>query len=78
VLLAITIAMYAIATPYFRSLRGAVGVPSRYGPKDAPVPAPRTDAEIAAIAAQSPVTQLALVGFGGLLIILWLMVLKPF
>jgi hypothetical protein len=47
-------------------------------PKDAPDPTPLTEAEILAIAANSPVAVLSAVGFGGLLIILWLMVLKPF
>ena len=77
-LIAIAVAMYMIATPYFRRLRDAVGIRARYGPKDASEPTPLSDDEVAALARQSPVTPLAIVGFGGLLIILWLMVLKPF
>jgi hypothetical protein len=78
VLIAITVLMYLVATPYFRALRGAVGIRSQYGPKDAPDPVPLSDAEVAAIAARSPVAILSATGVGGLLIILWLMVVKPF
>jgi hypothetical protein len=78
VLIAITVLMYLVATPYFRALRGAVGIRSQYGPKDAPDPVPLSDAEVAAMAARSPVAILSATGAGGLLIVLWLMVVKPF
>ena len=74
----ISIVMYAVATPYFRSLRDALGTRSASGPKDAPDPVPQSDAAVAAIAARSPQAVLTAVGLGGLLVILWLMVLKPF
>ena len=77
-LIAITVVMYIVATPYFRSLRAAIGIKSEYGPKDAPDPVALPDAEVAALAARSPVAVLAAVGIGGLVIILWLMVVKPF
>jgi hypothetical protein len=74
----ITVVMYLVATPYFKRLRIAVGQRAMGYPKDAPDPTPLAEAEILAIAAKSPVAVLSAVGFGGLLIILWLMVLKPF
>jgi hypothetical protein len=74
----ISVVMYLAATPYFRELRAAVGVRSQYGPKDAPDPMPQSDAEVAAIAARSPQAVLSVAGVGGLIIILWLMVVKPF
>jgi hypothetical protein len=77
-LILITAAMYVVATPYFKRLRLAVGQRVMGMPKDAPDPIPLSDAEIVAIAAQSPVAILSAVGVGGLLIILWLMVVKPF
>jgi len=77
-LIAIAVLMYIIATPYFRSLRAAIGIKSEYGPKDAPDPIPLPDAEVVALAARSPVAILTGVGVGGLVIILWLMVVKPF
>jgi hypothetical protein len=70
--------MYLVATPHFRALRDAVGIRSQYGPKDAPDPVPLPDDELVALAARTPVAALAGVGVGGLLIILWLMVVKPF
>jgi hypothetical protein len=76
--IAISVVMYAVATPYFRTLRAAVGIKSQYGPKDAPEPVPLPDADVASLAARSPVAVLSAVGVGGLLIILWLMVIKPF
>jgi hypothetical protein len=76
--IAVGVVMYLVATPYFATLRAAVGITSRYGPKDAPAPVPLSDAEVGALAARSPVAVLSAVGVGGLLIILWLMVVKPF
>jgi hypothetical protein len=78
VFVVITVVMYVVATPYFKRLRIAVGQRAMGYPKDAPDPTPLDEAEILAIAAKSPVAMLSAVGFGGLLIILWLMVLKPF
>lgn len=78
VLVAIIAVMYVVATPYFKRLRLAVGQRVMGMPKDAPDPTPLPEAEILAIAAKSPVAVLTAVRFGGLLVILWLMVLKPF
>jgi hypothetical protein len=74
----IAVAMYAIATPYFKRLRTALGQRTMGTPKDAPDPVPASDAEIAAIAASAPAVLLDVVGFVGLVLILWLMVVKPF
>ena len=76
--LAVAIAMYAIATPYFKRLRIALGQRVMGTPKDAPDPVAAGDAEIVAIAASAPANLLVAVGLGGLLVILWLMVVKPF
>jgi hypothetical protein len=78
VLLAITILMYVVATPFFGDLRTALGQRNPRTPKGAPDPEPASDAEVAAIVARTPVVLLSTIGFGGLLIILWLMVVKPF
>lgn len=78
VLVAIVLAMSVIATPFFKRLRLATGQRVMGYPKDAPDPTPLPDAEILVIAARTPVAILSAVGFGGLLVILWLMVLKPF
>jgi hypothetical protein len=78
ILVGIIVGMYVIAVPYFRRLRIAVGMRPSNLAKDAPDPVPLPDAEIAALAAGAPMNALTLIGFGGLLVILWLMVLKPF
>jgi hypothetical protein len=75
---AVAIAMYMVATPFFKRLRIALGQRTMGLPKDAPDPIPATDAEVVAIAASAPANVLNLVGGAGLLVILWLMVVKPF
>lgn len=76
VLVVVTAVMYIVATPYFVRLRGAVGLPTRGSEPD---PALRlSDEELAALVAQAPVVPIVAVGGGGLLLILWLMVVKPF
>jgi hypothetical protein len=75
---AVAIAMYMVATPFFKRLRLALGQRVMGTPKDGPDPVPASDAEIVAIAASAPATLLNLAGGVGLLVILWLMVVKPF
>ena len=78
ILVAIIVVMYLVATPFFKELRAALGQRTQGLAKDAPDPTPLPEAEILAIAGRTPVNALTAVGFGGLLLILWLMVLKPF
>ena len=68
---AIAAAMYPLATTYFRHVRRAVG--SR--PSGAPM---ASDEELDELLASSRPLIIALVGFGGVLVILWLMLFKPF
>lgn len=77
-LIAITIAMYLLATRYYAGLREAVGMRSQQTKKEAPDPVPVGQAELEAILARNPSAALAGVGFGGLALIILLMVLKPF
>ena len=78
VFFAVATAMYLVATPFFKRLRTALGQRVQGTPKDAPDPVAAPDAEIVAIAAAAPANLLNLVGGVGLLVILWLMVVKPF
>jgi len=78
VFIVVAVAMYAIATPFFKRLRIALGQRTMGTPKDAPDPVPAADAEILAVASAAPAVALDVIGFGGLLVILWLMVVKPF
>jgi hypothetical protein len=78
VFLAVAIAMYVIATPFCKRLRLGLGQRVQGLAKDAPDPIALSDEEIVAIAASAPATVLNAVGGIGLVVILWLMVLKPF
>jgi len=76
ILVVIIVAMYAMATPFYGQLRVAAGV----RPKDPKVdPNPTVDqSQIDALAASSRPMVLLAIGGVGLILILWLMVLKPF
>lgn len=76
-LIAIAVAMYVVATPYFKQLREAVGAPTgRTDPGTGVVSA--TPEEIDAIVRRNPAVPLAAIGVIGFVAILWLMVFKPF
>lgn len=74
VLILVIAAMYMVATPYYRQVREAVG--ARLG--DAPVAAPTvTPEELSALLDTRRPEVLLGVGGVGLVVLLWLMVLKP-
>jgi len=75
-LVLIIVAMYAMATPFYGQLRVAAGVRAKDPKVD---PNPTIDqAQIDALAASSRPMVLLVIGGIGILLILWLMVLKPF
>jgi hypothetical protein len=78
VLIAIIVLMYALASRYYARIREAVGMRSYGMPKDAPEPAPVSPEELALLVDNRRPDVIGLVGIIGLLIILWLMMLKPF
>jgi hypothetical protein len=78
ILIAITVAMIAIASPYYNGLRQAVGLPVGGRGRAQPASAPISAAELASKLQSRRPDLLAAVGLGGLLVILWLMVMKPF
>ena len=70
VLVAISVAMFVVARPYYRAIAEATEL--------RPSGVPRVSDEDLAARLQSPTpTVVALLGFGGLLVILWLMIFKP-
>jgi hypothetical protein len=70
--------MYARATPWFADLRRAAGQGYFLMGKGAQ-PAERPDAaKLATLTATSRPMEIAVIGYGGLVLILWLMVMKPF
>ncbi|OGO27955.1 MAG: hypothetical protein A2Z16_13935 [Chloroflexi bacterium RBG_16_54_18] len=77
-LIAITVAMYAIGTGYYTQVRKAIGMEFMEGSKPHPPLPPESPEVIAAFLAKSPAMLLFTIGFGGLAVILWLMMFKPF
>jgi Na+/melibiose symporter-like transporter len=78
VLLVLTIvAMYLLATPFYRRLRVAVGA-NLPDPRMAEGTPPTSPAELEAILGSNRPMVLAAVGLIGFVVILWLMLFKPF
>lgn len=78
-LIAILVAMYVLATPHFDALRHALGLPTfdDTRKKVAPPP-PATDADLVSLLVSGRPIQAAIIGLGGIAIVVGLMVLKPF
>jgi hypothetical protein len=71
-------AIYARATTWFSDLRRAAGQ-GYYVMRKGAQPAERPDAaKFAALTASSRPMEIAAISYGGLVLILWLMVMKPF
>jgi hypothetical protein len=71
-------AMYGLASPYYNRVRRAAGMKVYGDPKDAEPPAALTSAEIAATLDSTRPYLVAAIGGIGLVLIIGLMVLKPF
>jgi hypothetical protein len=78
VVVIVIVAMYAMASRYYASVRSAVGMPSMNDKKGEPPPEPVPNEELARILDTRRPETLALIGFGGFAILVWLMELKPF
>jgi MFS family permease len=78
VLVAIIVLMYGLASRYYGQIREAVGLRAYQTPKDAPDPTPVSAAELAALVDSRRPDVIGLVGFIGLLVLLYLMMFKPF
>jgi len=77
-LVAIIVAMVRFGSSYFTRLRKAVGSPYRDGNKLHPAEEPASMPEIEALLASGKPWLLTLIGFGGLILLAWLMMFKPF
>jgi hypothetical protein len=71
-------AMYGLASRYYGGVRVAVGLPASNAPKGTPPPPPANPQELAALLDSRQPDLIAGVGVIGLLLIIWLMVVKPF
>ena len=74
----IGIAMTPLGILYFNRLRLALGIRTRNLKPTDPDPVPASDAELAAILRARNPELLLLIGGGGFVVILWLMMFKPF
>lgn len=78
-LVGVIIGMYLVAAPYFERLRHAVGLQTYQDVKERrDPPPPATDGELAVLLQSSRPAMVALIGFGGIGLITWLMMFKPF
>ena len=75
---AIGIAMTPIGGTYLRNLRLAIGQRPRSAKPGDPDPVPVSDAELAALQASRRPELLLLIGAGGFVVIVWLMMFRPF
>jgi hypothetical protein len=78
VVVIVIVAMYAIASRYYATVRTAVGLPSMNDKKGEPPPVAVSSEELARVLDTRRPEALALIGFGGFAILVWLMELKPF
>jgi hypothetical protein len=69
--------MYAVGTPFYGRMRTAAGLPA-YAEKAAAYKPPVTETDLEQLATSNRPWVLALVGGIGLVVIVWLMLLKPF
>jgi hypothetical protein len=80
--LALFIVISAVMTPvggsYLRGLRLAIGQRPRNAKPGDPDPVPASDDELAALQASNRPEMLLLLGAGGFVVILWLMMFRPF
>jgi hypothetical protein len=76
ILVVIMVAMYAIATPFYARMRVAAGIETN--PARIERAGPIAEGELEAMAASRRPITLAAIGGIGILVILWLMVVKPF
>jgi hypothetical protein len=78
VLVVVIVLMYALASRYYGRVREAVGMRSYQTAKDAPDPTPASPEVLAALLDSRRPDVIGLVGVIGLLVLLWLMMFKPF
>ena len=77
-LIGIIVGMFFIGTRRYSRLRQALGMPWFDGRKEHPAGEPASIEEIHALLAGSPALALTVIGFGGIAVILWLMMFKSF
>jgi hypothetical protein len=77
-LFSIMVAMYYVGTAHFNELRKAAGLPYAVGSRRQPPADPASGAELATLISKGRPWALIVIGFGGIAIIAFLMMFKPF
>lgn len=77
-LIVMVAAMMVYSAPYYGNLRKAAGLPYMIRGKPQPVESPVSDAELARMLESPRALNSAFIGWAGLLVILFLMMFKPF
>jgi hypothetical protein len=72
------VAMFFMGTTYYNTIRKAVGLPYFDGKKTQPAGEPASSEELARVLEAGNPARLAVIGGGGLMVLLLLMVFKPF
>ncbi len=77
-MLIITVWMFILGTRSFHPLRKAFGLPYNEGSKQMPAGEPLPEEERLALISKTRPMEMLVVGYGGFIVILWLMIFKPF
>ena len=77
-LLVITIWMFQIGQGKYHPLRKALGLPYMARGRDMPAVEPTSEEESRSLIAKTSPVLMLLVGYGGFVVIIWLMMFKPF
>ena len=77
-LIGIIVSMFVIGSRNYSRVRQALGMPYFDGRQEHPAGEPASAEEIDRLLAKAPAITLAIIGFGGVAVILWLMMFKPF
>ena len=77
-MIVITVWMFQLGYKTYHPLRKAYGLPYRDTKGDKPAEPPLAEEERVAIIAATKPMQMLVVGYGGFILILWLMIFKPF
>jgi hypothetical protein len=77
-LIGIIVSMFLIGSRHYSRVRKALGMAWFDGRKEHSPGKPAPAAEIEVLLAKAPAVTLTIIGFGGIAVILWLMMFKPF
>lgn len=77
-LIGIIVSMFLIGSRHYSQVRKALGMAWFDGRKEHQPSEPAPVEEIEALLAKAPAVTLTVIGFGGIAVILWLMMFKPF